>query len=120
MASLPDPNVSATLLVIASSAPAAPRSACVACPLITRMEAFGKATYERLLSALLKADMIANESFDTRVEQLDQMEERRRARARERQAEAQPVTRVTERLPCRDLRSRAEPSRWRKSLNSFS
>jgi hypothetical protein len=35
-----------------------------------------KARYERLLSALLEADMIANEAFDTRLEQLEQMEER--------------------------------------------
>ena len=37
---------------------------------------------DRLLSALLETDMIANEAFDTRLEQLEQMEERRRARAR--------------------------------------
>ena len=43
-----------------------------------------EATYERLLSALLEADMIANEAFDTRLEQLEQMEERRRARGRRR------------------------------------
>ena len=43
-----------------------------------------KPRYERLLSALLEADMIANEAFDTRLEQLEQMEERRRARARRR------------------------------------
>src|SRR4051812_43499848 len=43
-----------------------------------------KGTYDRLLSALLEADMIANEAFETRVEQLQQMEERRRARARRR------------------------------------
>jgi len=43
-----------------------------------------KARYQGLLSALLEADMIANEAFDTRLEQLEQMEERRRARARRR------------------------------------
>ena len=43
-----------------------------------------KARYQRLLSALLEADMIANEAFENRVEQLEQMEERRRARARRR------------------------------------
>jgi len=43
-----------------------------------------KGTYDRLLSALLEADMIANEAFETRVEQLQQMEERRRARGRRR------------------------------------
>ena len=43
-----------------------------------------KARYQRLLSALLEADMIANEAFETRVEQLEQMEERRRARGRPR------------------------------------
>ena len=43
-----------------------------------------KARYERLLSALLEADMVANEAFYTRLEELEQMEERRRARARRR------------------------------------
>ena len=43
-----------------------------------------KGTYDRLLSALLEADMIANEAFETRLEQLEQMEERGRARARRR------------------------------------
>ena len=43
-----------------------------------------KARYQRLLSALLEADMVANEALDTRVEQLEQMEERRRARGRQR------------------------------------
>ena len=47
-----------------------------------RPKGMREATYERLLSALLEADMIANEAFDTRLEQLEQMEERRRARAR--------------------------------------
>jgi hypothetical protein len=41
-----------------------------------------RSTYDRLLSALLEADMVANEAFDKRVEQLEQMEERRRARPR--------------------------------------
>ena len=43
-----------------------------------------KARYQRLLSALLEAHMIANEAFDTSLEQLEQMEERRRARGRRR------------------------------------
>ena len=43
-----------------------------------------KATYDRLLSTLLEADMAANEAFDTRLEQLGRMEERRRARGRRR------------------------------------
>src|SRR5437763_480359 len=43
-----------------------------------------KGIYDRLLSALLEADMAANEAFDSRVEWLQQMEERRRARARRR------------------------------------
>ena len=43
-----------------------------------------KGTYDRLLPALLEADMVANEAFDTRLEQLEQMEERRRARGRRR------------------------------------
>src|SRR5205823_13264360 len=49
-----------------------------------RPQGMRKARYERLLATLLKADMVANEAFDTRVEQLEQMEERRRARGRRR------------------------------------
>src|SRR3954447_2906397 len=48
-----------------------------------RPKGMRKARYERLLTALLQADMIANEAFESRVEQWDQMEERRRARARQ-------------------------------------
>ena len=47
-------------------------------------ERHAQVTYDRLLSALLEADMIANEAFENRVEQLEQMEERRRARGRRR------------------------------------
>ena len=49
-----------------------------------RPKGMRKARYQGLLSALLEADMIANEAFDTRLEQLEQMEERRRARGRRR------------------------------------
>ena len=47
-------------------------------------EGMHKPRFQRLLSALLEADMIAKEAFDTRLEQLEQMEERRRARGRRR------------------------------------
>ena len=47
-----------------------------------RPQSMHKSTYDRLLPALLEADMIANEAFDTRLEQLEQMEERCRARGR--------------------------------------